>query len=245
MADRPDRPPPVLAAGTWPTNAELIEECFRLGYLRADLPTLDLTYGRGIWWNRCRPAELVTNDIDAKRSDADHNEDFRATTWGTGTWPQIAYDPPYAATGGKATSTVPTMIHRFGRDIAPMSAEGTQLLINDGLEEVHRLLTPRRRGVKGALGGIALVKCMAYYWSGHLWEGDVLTRNHAIEIGFEVLARFIHVGGAGPQDANRKKKHDLCGGAGCLADGCEGGNVPSVQVNPYNNYSTLLVLRKR
>jgi hypothetical protein len=242
VVERPERPPAVLAAGTWPTNAELIEECFRLGYLKADLPLLDLTYGRGIWWDRCRPVGLVTNDIDKERSpDSEHHEDFRATSWGSGTWPQIAYDPPYAATGGKKTSTLPTMIHRFGRDIAPMSAEGTQLLINDGLDEVHRLLTPRRRGVKGALGGIALVKCMAYYWSGKLC--DVFTRNHAVEIGFEVLARFIHVGGPGPQDSERTKKHDLCDGGGCLA--CDGGRVPSVQQNPYSNYSTLLVLRKK
>lgn len=241
------RTPPIEAAGAWATNAELIATCAELGYLRRDLLTYDATYGGGVWWNRWRPDELITNDIDPGRSDADHHEDFRATTWASGIFPQIAYDPPYAPTGGKKTSTVPDMINRFGRDLAPMSAEGTQQLIHDGLDEMYRLARPRKRGPNGHPGGVVLLKAMPYIWSAHLWEGDTLARNHAVEIGFEVLARFVHVGKPGPQDANRTKKCPPCDGeAGRECVDCDGtGRLPSVQVSPYNNYSTLYVLRKR
>lgn len=247
-----EREPPVLAASSWNTNADLILECVRLGYLRADLPTLDATYGKGIWWQKWRPDELVTNDIDKERSDADHNEDFRQMSFASGIFPQIAYDPPYAATGGKKTSTVPDMINRFGRDLAPMSAQGTQDLINDGLTEMYRLATPRKRGAGQHPGGIVLVKMMPYVWSGALWEGDVLTRNHAVELGFEVLTKFIHVGSPGPQDPNRTKKCPTCSTRGAKldpdpgCDTCDGvGRIASTQASPYNNYSVLYVFRKR
>lgn len=243
-----DRLAPVHAAAEWPTNAELIAECFRLGYLHRDRLTLDATYGKGVWWRKERPDDLVTNDLDAKRSpESEHHEDFREMSFASGIFPQIAYDPPYAATGGKSTSTVPDMINRFGRDQAPMSSNGTQQLINDGLTEMYRLATPRRRGTKGALGGIVLCKCMPYVWSGSLWEGDVLTRNHAVDLGFEVLTKFIHVGGAGPQDPNRTKKCPECDGGRFkkCTSGCEDGRVPSVQVSPWNNYSVLYVFRKK
>lgn len=240
----PDRPTPVLAADSWNENGDLIEACFRLSYLKPEVPTFDATYGRGIWWKKCRPVELITNDIDSERSDADHNEDFRRTTWASGIFAQIAYDPPYAATGGVETSTVKDFINRFGRDLVPTSAEDTQQLINDGLTEMHRICQPRIRGKQA--GGIVLVKCMPYIWSGALWEGDVLTRDHAVNLGFEVLTKFIHVGNAGPQDPNRTKKCPRCDGGridGCGE--CEEGRIPSVQRSPYNNYSVLYVLRKR
>lgn len=249
-----DRPTPIEAAGAWTTNAELIEDCVRLGYLQPDLLTLDATFGLGIWWQKWRPEKLITNDIDAERSPgSDHHEDFREMSFASGIFDQIAYDPPYAATGGKKTSTVPGMIGRFGRDLAPMSSNGTQQLIDDGLTEMYRLCRPRKRGAGGHLGGIVLVKCMAYVWSGSLHEGDVLTRNHAVDLGFEVVTKFIHVGSPGPQDPNRTKK---C--PGCLAKRpatappdpdcltCVGsGRVPSEQVTPFNNYSVLYVMRKR
>lgn len=247
-----ERPPPIEAAGAWTTNAELIADCFALGYLRHDLPTLDATYGGGIWWNKERPLDLITNDLDAERSpDSEYHEDFREMSFASGLFPQIAYDPPYAATGGKKTSTVPGMINRFGRDLAPMSSNGTQQLIDDGLTEMYRLARPRKKGAGGHLGGIVLVKCMPYIWSGRLWEGDVLTRNHAVELGFEVVTKFIHVGSPGPQDANRTKKCPCLPkrGQGDPLEGCalcDGtGRVPSVQMTPYNNYSVLYVFRKR
>lgn len=43
---------PVLAATAWKTNADLIVDCARLGYLRKEWITLDPTYGRGLWWAR-------------------------------------------------------------------------------------------------------------------------------------------------------------------------------------------------
>lgn len=46
---------PVLAATRWATNADLIVDCVRLGYLRATDHVLDPTYEGGRWWTRFRP----------------------------------------------------------------------------------------------------------------------------------------------------------------------------------------------
>ena len=49
---------PVLAAGDWPSNADLIADVARL-YIRDDDRVMDVTYGRGTWWQRFRPPGLV------------------------------------------------------------------------------------------------------------------------------------------------------------------------------------------
>jgi hypothetical protein len=52
---------PVLAVAAWPTNAELIADVARLGYIRGRV--WDATYGRGVWWKLYRPACLLASDI--------------------------------------------------------------------------------------------------------------------------------------------------------------------------------------
>jgi hypothetical protein len=45
---------PIMAAQTWPSNADLIADVARFGYLQGEV-VIDVTYGRGTWWNRYRP----------------------------------------------------------------------------------------------------------------------------------------------------------------------------------------------
>ena len=53
----------VLAIGARRTNAELIDDCATLGYLRADEPTFDATYGEGAFWTRWEPSALMVADL--------------------------------------------------------------------------------------------------------------------------------------------------------------------------------------
>lgn len=220
---------PVLAASRWKSNAELIEQVARLGYITATDLTLDPTHGRGVWWKTWRPKRLVCHD--KYKGPACDGVDFRELPHPDDYFDVVAYDPPYAAHGGRDTSTLVDFNDRYGRRDVPMSAEGVQQLINDGLREVQRVVRK---------GGRVLCKCQDYVWSGALWEGTTLTRNFAVdELGFEVLDRFEHVTTPRPQPGGRTRTHGACEGKGC-AD-CDDGRVPTEQQHARRNLSTLFV----
>lgn len=204
---------PVLACHTWPSNAHLIEDVARL-YLRADLPTLDATYGRGVWWQRWRPDVLVANDLHTA---ATVRADFRCLPFASGAFAQIAYDPPYVSIGGRKGSSMAELHDRFGLITAPTSPAGLQGVIDAGLAEVCRVLAP---------GGVLLVKCQDYISSGRLWPGTHLTLTCALGLGLELVDRFEHVAGVRPQPTVNP-------------DGS-----PRRQVHARRNLSTLFVLRK-
>ncbi len=50
----------IYAAQKWPTNAHMIVDAARLGYLRKDWWTLDPTYGLGNFWTLWQPTWFVT-----------------------------------------------------------------------------------------------------------------------------------------------------------------------------------------
>jgi hypothetical protein len=191
----PDSPTPVVRANDWPTNGDLIADVARI-HLDVDDLTLDATHGRGVWWQRWRPARLVTND--AHVPGADVAADFRRLPFAAGTFDVVAYDPPYCAQGGRKTSTVPDYNARYGRPSAPMSAAGTQQLVCDGLTEVARVVRPR---------GVLLVKCADYVWSGSYWPGTHHTLCHALDLGLELVDRFEHIGPLGPQPPRARQLH--------------------------------------
>lgn len=203
----------VLGADTWATNGDLIADVARL-HLTDDMVTLDATYGRGIWWQQWRPHRLHTLDLV---TDAEVRGDFRCLPFADDTFDLVAYDPPYAAHGGRATSTTKDYNERYGRHLAPMSAAGTQQLIDDGLTEALRVTRP---------GGLVLVKCASYVWSGKLWPGRQLTASHAFAAGAAIVDEFTHVGRIRPQPPRTR------------ADG-----QPVRQHHARQNTSTLYVLR--
>lgn len=221
---------PVLAAHSWRTNAELIADVAEL-YLDRSWRILDPTFGRGIWWNAWAPSaelggELVTHDL---RIDG---TDFRELPHDDATFDAVAFDPPYVAAGGRATSTLGARrgpvengrgplrrtregsdFHdRYGMTEAPNTPAGVQQLIDDGLAEAARVVRP---------GGVVLVKCQDYVSSGKLWPGTHLTLTRALELDLELVDRLEHLAGKRPQPPGRR------------------------QVHARRNLSTLFVLRRR
>jgi tRNA G10 N-methylase Trm11 len=181
----------ITAATAWPSNAELIADCHRLGYLNDEDHVLDPTYGRGIWWKVWRPAGLTTHDIIVD------GVDFRALPHADGEFDAVAFDPPYVSVGGR-TTTMPDFHNRFGLTDAPTSPAGLQEMIDAGLVEMHRVVRPT---------GIVLVKCQDYISSGKFWAGTHYTLTCALGVGFELIDRLEHYGAPRPQPPGRRQIH--------------------------------------
>lgn len=179
---------PILAASDWPTNAELIADCHRLGYVKDSDRVLDATYGRGIWWKQWKPAALTT-----------HTDDFLQLPYPDRSFDAATYDPPYVSVGGRKTSTLDDFNDRYGLHHTPSSPAALQIVINDGLSAVSAKVKPR---------GVVLVKCMDYVSSGRLWLGTHYTLTHALNtLNMEVVDRLEHVGRPRPQPSGRRQVH--------------------------------------
>ena len=175
----------IMAATEWPTNAAMIADMHRLGYLRAEDRILDPTYGRGTWWRVWTPPFLTAR----VRGSADPDWDFTRMEYEDCVFDAITFDPPYVSPGGRNTSTLPAFQGAYGMADTG-SPEDVQVDINRGLAECYRVVKP---------GGIVLVKCQDYVTSGKLWLGTHFTLTAALNIGYHVVDRIEHISGPRPQ----------------------------------------------
>lgn len=196
----------VYSTMAWPTNAQMIADVARLGYLKDTDVILDPTYGKGAWWRVWHP------DLEAGGRVVGHQWHQRILSCGVETWDfrgmwyrdevfdAVAFDPPYVSVGGRSTSGINGMHAAYGMDGAPLTPQGVQDDINAGLEECWRVVRK---------GGIVLVKCQSYVSSGKLWPGLFHTFNHATQsCGFQVVDHLTHVAGPRPQPEGRgPQKH--------------------------------------
>lgn len=239
--DPTDRPPPILASGhldptgeltdagnpryrwrPWRNNAEMIADV--LGLLVPDRPALvdaDVTYGRGKWWTIAGAPKLRHGlDVDGT-GEFDDGVDFRELPYRDAVLDLVAFDPPFCATGGKATNAdVANMRagYGIGSDYSPdLTPRDVQDTIDRGLAEIDRVARP---------GGLLLVKCQNYISGGDLWPGAFLTAHAAARLDLELVAdcTFVRPSG-GPQPTRNR-------------DGS-----PREQRTPRNNTSTLYVFR--
>lgn len=215
---------PVLAAHTWRSNAFLIEDVARLGWLRSEWETLDPTWGRGVFWKRWRPDRLVASDLYTMPERLIYRDgvivhtgrpsfDFRAMPYPDASWDAVVLDPPYKL-NGTPTEKVDTP---YGVDKVMPWQERMQM-IRDGITECARVVKPR---------GIVLVKCQAQVVSGAIRWQDIEFTNHAATKGLTLVDRFDLLG-TGRNQPQRTRK-----------DG-----KPSVQQHAYGRPSSLLVFRK-
>jgi hypothetical protein len=176
------------------SNGVLIGRVAQLGYLGGpDDLVLDVTPGRGLWWTRYRPTNLVAGEGDFRhRAEADDSV------------PVVCFDPPYISTGSRDTSTVDDLYDRYGLGEAK-GWRAIRQLIDDGLAECARILQP---------GGYLLVKCMDYVESGRKVWNTFHVFNTADVLGLRLVDRCSHVAGkGGPQTLTnldgspREQKH--------------------------------------
>lgn len=188
--------PPVRAAGRWRTNGELIADVARLYRHRIGPVVVDVTYGKGNFWTHWRPADLIAHDLDPKVGDG---VDFRLLPEDTSSVDVVVLDPPYVATGGRATSTLDrtktNMIDAYGMHTTEANPEAQWKVILDAITEARRVLRD---------GALLWLKVMDYVTGGHVhWftlraEHDLATR------GFELDARFAIDNTGGPQPVRNR-----------------------------------------
>lgn len=169
-------------------NCDVIEAAHQLGWLRDEDRVLDLTYGRGLWWTRWRPPNLVVHE----GSFLDLGEGVE------GTMDAVTFDPPYVLVGGRATSTVPDFLDRYGLLEVRTDLPGMFRTIGWGLGMAYVALRP---------GGRLLVKCCNFISSGRFVAGHHQIVADALWRGFEQVDELVHYSGTGPQPLGRRQVH--------------------------------------
>lgn len=191
LAGSPDDVGPVMALGARRSNAELMRDCRRLGYLDDGWRVLDATFGLGRFWSLWRPAGLVTNDLV---TEADHAFDFRALGWSDREFDAVVFDPPYKLNGTP------------GGGGAAVSDVGYGVGVRASWRERHELI---RAGI-AECGRVAdrmlLVKCQDQVCAGRKrWQTREFA-DCAEGLGFR-LVDMLHVGGFRVQPRGREQVH--------------------------------------
>lgn len=183
---------PILAVSSWPTNAHMIRDVARLGYLHEDWRTLDPTFGNGTWWKLWQPDYLVACDIDPDRSPLGRSIDVTRLPMRDGYFDAVAFDPPYKL-NGTPTADVDG---RYGVHVY-RSREDRHRLILDGVTECARVL---------AVGGFLIVKCQNQVNGGKVrWQTDIVTA-HAAGLRLDKVDE-LHMLGYRPQPEGRRQEH--------------------------------------
>lgn len=226
----------VLAISPARSNAELVRDCVRLGYLTRSMHTLDPTYGRGGMWKLWRPDHLVACDADPTRSPIGFPVDFTDLPW-PATFDAVLLDPPYKLNGSGGSHESDA---RYGVAERGVSWQARHALISAGIVEAARVLV---------LGGILLVKCQDQVCGGAVrWQTDEFTA--AARAAGCVKLDALHLVGHRPQPEWQTCRR--CTGTGLeklriwpICQSCHGaGRFRPVQQHAARNYSTLLVCRK-
>ena len=173
---------PILKSVFRGTNADLMAAIAPL-YLAGSV--LDVTYGRGKWWDRFKPEPFSFHDI------AVDGVDFRELPESDGSIDTVCYDPPYIRAGGAATvDRVRGFRNGFGLTAGRTSDELDDLVL-DGLSECCRVSA---RWV--------LVKCMEFVGSAAFVDMPTRVTNAMEALGWVVHDRIVHDTGTGPGGHN-------------------------------------------
>lgn len=180
---------PIRSIGDWRTNAELIADVAKLGYLPG--PVLDLTYNAGKFWKELRPAALTTNDLD-EQWETDHHEDFRATKFGDGEFASVVFDPPYKLSG---TNQLGEFDRQYGTTLT-RSRTAIHALLVGGIAEAARIASE-----------FILVKCQDQVSGGEVRWQSAIAFDTARAMDLSQVDEFLIDGGGPPQDAARGQQH--------------------------------------
>lgn len=178
--------PPSVQQGT---NADLIA---RMAPLYLEGRVLDVTYGRGGWWTRWSPLELVAHDLDPAKGDG---VDFRDLPHPDASFDAVCFDPPYVPAGGKRKALVKAgeadFRDRFG--LAPRSRAEVVDLFQGGIAECARVVRQT---------GYVLAKCTDYVSGGRFELGHVDMLDAATVAGLRCCDLIVHWTGSGPGGHN-------------------------------------------
>lgn len=181
--------PRIPAYHAWPTNAHLISDVHRLGFLDDDWLTLDATYNQGNFWAQFRPLRLVTLELDERYS-VDVRADFTRLPFADDTFDAVVYDPPYKL-NGTPDESVDT---RYGVHV-PTRWQDRMTLCQTGGVECARVVRP---------GGYLLFKCQNQVCSGQVrWQTRDLPEP-LLAGGWRLVTEFHRLGGRAQDDTRRQ-----------------------------------------
>lgn len=163
-----------MAIHAWKSNAELIADCARLGYLRSDWSTLDPTWGHGTFWRLWKPDDLVGSDLDPAKSPSGESVDATALPHVDRFFRVVVLDGPFKLNGTPDAS----IDKRYGVH-EPTRWQDRMELLRDMLVEGARVADDH-----------LLFKCQDQVCSGKVrWQTYEFTKL-AERVGFGLLDRL-------------------------------------------------------
>lgn len=169
----------VLAAKQWNRNSDLIVDAAKLGYLGDDSSlVIDVTYGRGNFWTKYRPAHLVKCDLRPTVKDLDYvGVDFRDLPFNDNAADVVVCDPPWRLNG---TPDQGDFDDRYGIQ-DKMSWQQRMQMIHDGIRDCARVVKP---------GGYFLLKCGDQVCSGAVRWQTIYFTQQGNACGLTLVDRF-------------------------------------------------------
>ena len=186
LLDGMERPAgPIPLSVIQGTNADLIASVAPI-YLTGSV--LDVTYGRGKWWDRFTPEPFTFHDLHTV-----DGVDFTRLPHDDRSFDAVCFDPPYIPAGGTRTSgaTSDEANFRSAFGLAPMNQAELDEMVFAGLAEVARV---SRRWV--------LVKCMDFVTGSAFMCNHARIINRGTDLGMRVWDFVTHFTGTGPGGHN-------------------------------------------
>lgn len=181
----------IPTIGEWKTNAEMMLDIEKLGFLPRQI--LDLTYGMGNFWTPGVLEPDWTNDLHPAPGFLPRNmHDFRATGYGTGQYQSVVFDPPYKMAG---TPSSGEKDRRYGTDEVHTRAEILTMLAG-GVAEGARITSE-----------FLLVKCMDQVNGGKVRWMTQAASDVARACEMRHVCEFKFKGGTQPQPSGRTQVH--------------------------------------
>lgn len=177
---------PIYACEDWTTNAALIATVHELGYINDTDTVLDMTYGRGGWWQLYRPAHLTGHDLDLDGVDSTRLLEA------DGSIDVICIDPPYIETSPERAEHLnrgTDFLDRYGLDDGPEDFPAMWTLIAAFLREAARVVKP---------GGVVLIKSMNYQSGRRFRPVTMMIAIYAEALGLDIDDELIHRRNPGP-----------------------------------------------
>lgn len=190
----------ILSAAKRNTNADLIVECARLGYLRREWTTLDPTWGKGRFWTKWRPDVLVGHDIDPTLAPDGRSTDATDLPYDDDSFDVVVIDGPYKL-NGTSTPRGPAASDRDYGVHVPAAPEERMGLLLDMMAEGGRVAGER-----------LFMKVQPQVVYGRKFWQDHIVWNHGNEIGWRLLDQFYFLGhrkqpAYNPDGSERRQVH--------------------------------------